>query len=412
MLRDFHDRHVIPLFSHVHPVHPPPSLDSFRYCYSLVSSRAFTVSAYHGLALCPFADMLDHANPISEDHAGPYNNVDFRSDYWVCSTCGMVDDCEHDEDDASTTERRSDRRSAATCEIVSILPILPGEEIFNNYGRLDNSALLTHYGFALEDNEFDRITWTASEVLLEFDIEWSESAERLSALIESWPSGPGEEGENALVLGCPTKPSGDSPTDSSQLFINSDAKISRPLWILLALVVNPPNRTASLSAVCASLLELDTHQTSIFGGLESKSNATIRATSRDLAGAIRWLCRRRVEASCAPELSVDDILSLAQVRRFSPSFPYTERMMIGGTNNRGQASNGISRRRTSSTRVRRIVILISHRRMIRHHRYCYRIVSECCCKNKVYLQRLQRNKNKHIEINFGAEESTILLGTE
>ena len=38
-------------------VAPTTTLDCFLHAYALVSSRAFVVDAYHGLAMCPLADM-------------------------------------------------------------------------------------------------------------------------------------------------------------------------------------------------------------------------------------------------------------------------------------------------------------------------------------------------------------------
>lgn len=36
--------------------HSPPNLQGFYQAYALVSSRAFLVDAYHGLAMVPIAD--------------------------------------------------------------------------------------------------------------------------------------------------------------------------------------------------------------------------------------------------------------------------------------------------------------------------------------------------------------------
>lgn len=37
------------------------TLDQFIHAYTLVSSRAFLVDAYHGLAMVPIADAFNHA---------------------------------------------------------------------------------------------------------------------------------------------------------------------------------------------------------------------------------------------------------------------------------------------------------------------------------------------------------------
>lgn len=255
--------------------------------------------------------MLDHANPISEDHAGPYNNIDFRSDYWVCSTCGMVDSCAHDGDDETRIQHRDSEKISSACEIVSILPILQGEEIFNNYGRLDNSALLAHYGFALEDNEFDRINWSLEEILEEFKIE-EEVEERLDDLVVMWRSTTNEREENQLVL----DESLAEERKGSRLFVNSDAKLSRPLWILVALIVMSPLRTEAVATAFDSLFQLDAFQSNAFSGLEAEltTPTMTQESNQRLVEAVGRLCRRRIEAGHRPELTVDEILALANVR--------------------------------------------------------------------------------------------------
>jgi len=52
-----------------------------------------------------------------------------------------------------------------TCEMVVNAPVAPGEEIFNTYGAsLSNSELLLRYGFMLDANDNDVLTWTTEEI--------------------------------------------------------------------------------------------------------------------------------------------------------------------------------------------------------------------------------------------------------
>jgi hypothetical protein len=52
-----------------------------------------------------------------------------------------------------------------TCEMVANAPVAPGAEIFNTYGAsLTNAELLVRYGFMLEANDNDRLTWTIEEI--------------------------------------------------------------------------------------------------------------------------------------------------------------------------------------------------------------------------------------------------------
>ncbi|KDQ61613.1 hypothetical protein JAAARDRAFT_171946 [Jaapia argillacea MUCL 33604] len=148
----------------------PISLEGFYHAYSLVSSRAFLVDAYHGLAMVPIADAFNHAQE---------NHVHLESDYDVCVICGALDECPHDEDisdangeclsasiEGQTPQMTGGVRNGQdTCEMVSNSPIPPSAEAFNTYGEgLSNAELLTSYGFILDDNEFDSVRWSLSDL--------------------------------------------------------------------------------------------------------------------------------------------------------------------------------------------------------------------------------------------------------
>jgi hypothetical protein len=52
-----------------------------------------------------------------------------------------------------------------TCEMVANAAIAPGSEIFNTYGpKLTNAELLVRYGFMLDANDNDILTWTVEEI--------------------------------------------------------------------------------------------------------------------------------------------------------------------------------------------------------------------------------------------------------
>ncbi|KAH9939052.1 SET domain-containing protein, partial [Epithele typhae] len=137
-----------------------PHLRDFLHAYSLVSSRAFLVDAYHGLSMVPLADAFNHSHD---------NHVQLASEYDVCPYCGSLSECAHDDDFSN------DHRSAAvhnipteadTVDMVTVRPIGAGEEVFNTYGAsLGNAALLARYGFILEGGETDVVTfgWPGSD---------------------------------------------------------------------------------------------------------------------------------------------------------------------------------------------------------------------------------------------------------
>jgi len=142
-----------------------PSLCGFYRSFSLVSSRAFLVDAYHGLSMVPIADAFNH---VQENH------VHLESDYNVCADCGSLDECQHDRDDNQRFGPSKDGTQSGTknngqdmyYEMVSNTYILSLTEVFNTYGDgLTNAQLLSQYGFILDMNDNDRISWTATEVL-------------------------------------------------------------------------------------------------------------------------------------------------------------------------------------------------------------------------------------------------------
>jgi hypothetical protein len=147
----------------------------FRRAYTLVSSRAFWVDAYHGLALVAVADVFNH----TEEH-----HVHLEADWEVCRICGSLNSCPHDGDEPDLVEQ--DGEFSPTSSIDSIQHsfdmvcdrAIDGEsEVFNTYnveprsqgvvvvsGGISNVELLCRYGFVLEGNGADRLQFDEEEV--------------------------------------------------------------------------------------------------------------------------------------------------------------------------------------------------------------------------------------------------------
>ncbi|KZT13317.1 SET domain-containing protein [Laetiporus sulphureus 93-53] len=156
----------------------------FLRAYSLVSSRAFLVDAYHGLAMVPIADAFNHSNE---------NQVHLESDFDVCPTCGSLAECIHDRENISSSVPSNLSPSAIpiaapspsnltrtvpirtspsvefapdTVDMVTTRPIPAHTEVFNTYGTyLGSAALLAQYGFALEGGEGDGVGWNWEELV-------------------------------------------------------------------------------------------------------------------------------------------------------------------------------------------------------------------------------------------------------
>ena len=87
----------------------------------------------------------------------------------MCTSCGSLSECPHDLEvhgDATASVPGADAADPEnTCEMVVNAPIAPGSEIFNTYGpKLTNAELLVRYGFMLDANDNDTLTWTVEEI--------------------------------------------------------------------------------------------------------------------------------------------------------------------------------------------------------------------------------------------------------
>ncbi|KAI0941027.1 hypothetical protein AcV7_003245 [Taiwanofungus camphoratus] len=254
--RAFYASTVVPLLARL-AIHS--SLSGYLHAYSLVSSRAFLVDAYHGLSMVPIADAFNHT---AENH------VHLESDFDVCPTCGSLAECPHDRDDALPTISASDELCPSpqspptlppapnTCDMVTNSPVPAHSEIFNTYGaHLTNAALLARYGFALPGNPHDAVAWTWSSLLSDDDAAASRPAppppcafaETYTRLTRAWTRSLWSLAADASSL--VFRPDLDSDSDPGLvpdgadalvLRVNADAQVSVHLWLY-----------AALRAVCA-----------------------------------------------------------------------------------------------------------------------------------------------------------------
>ena len=129
-----------------------------------------------------------------------------------------------------------------TCEMVVNAAVMPGEEVFNTYGaKLTNAELLVRYGFILDANDNDILTWTTDEV-------WDAAG---SALIDlpphRWDDDDGYAvcmeimrdwqfdagwGESELMI--------DTGPDENRnrLYMTADGVLSHKLWLAIALAAS------------------------------------------------------------------------------------------------------------------------------------------------------------------------------
>jgi hypothetical protein len=148
--------------------------------------------------------------------------------------------------------------------MVSNAPILPHTQVFNTYGeRLTNAELLARYGFALDENEHDCITWDWSDLCVfaatacgahneprgisgrsdNIAAGADEVMKLYGQVISLWPSASLEWTEVGFVYNPETNTAskvGKGYTKSAPcrpvLCLNGDGRISHHLWLYCALL--------------------------------------------------------------------------------------------------------------------------------------------------------------------------------
>jgi len=207
--------------------------------------------------------------------------------------CGSLEECPHDREDNDGLDSQPTSASAfgttiaktkspASCseahladgtyDMVSNAPILPYSEVFNTYGEnLTNGQLLVRYGFSLDENENDCITWdwgdlwtSAARALYNEPWDISGSSGRLSGgadnvmqlyaqAINLWPSESSGWTETGLVYNPKTDTASTTVTNKDEcaddskryperalydavLCLNGDGRISHHLWLYCALL--------------------------------------------------------------------------------------------------------------------------------------------------------------------------------
>lgn len=321
-LKSFYTQTILPLFLSL-PSYPPTpfaptlSLSLFLKIYSLCSSRSFHIDTFHNLALVPLADLFNH-----EDS----NSVSFVSEQWVCEDCGKFQRCQHDDVDSVGEEEGEKGEGEGeedddTCELITVVSIESGREVFNSYGTLSNARLLRDYGFMLEANLNDLIEFELEEVLLllvvggggagageEMRVRVREEWERVR---EVWYNGrlkeeEEERGDEEFVVFDSTR----------RLYIDADSRLSSSLWLLLvclfvALPKDPIRRGKFLGL--------------LGGGEGGDLQPMVMRAKKSLAEGVGKLVEMRLQSQFRPELSGGELLDLAEVRfllfpRLTPPF--------------------------------------------------------------------------------------------
>jgi len=147
------------------------------------------------------------------------------------------------EDISSSAPRADTADPENTCEMVMNSAVAPGEEIFNTYGaKLTNAELLVRYGFMLDANDNDILTWTTEEI-------WDAAGAALAdhrprrwdndagygacmEILRDWQNDAGWA-DSELVIDT------ESDENGNRLYMTADGVLSHKLWLAIALAALP-----------------------------------------------------------------------------------------------------------------------------------------------------------------------------
>ncbi|KAJ3841716.1 hypothetical protein F5878DRAFT_658263 [Lentinula raphanica] len=278
-IRNYFDEIVIPTTARCSIA--KPTFHQFAWAYSLVSSRAFLVDAYHGLSMVPIADAFNHT-------------YDHHTEYEVCPECGSLQQCPHDRDAELPLISKASNDAPVevdhTYDMVSNTAIPAYSEIFNTYGEtLSNAQLLTQYGFTLDVNENDRIMWGFDELVHLLEAEVSSASRPRKSVGFTW-----DELEAAFDKSILSESELIFEPFDTAFCINCEGRVSWQLWLVVtshvcAQVVGSADEIFDLSH---KLAQYQIQQENEEEEVNSRSSDS-GSLARDIATTIVNLCQQR-----------------------------------------------------------------------------------------------------------------------
>ncbi|KAI9614719.1 hypothetical protein H4Q26_009110 [Puccinia striiformis f. sp. tritici PST-130] len=265
------------------------SWEEFVKGYTIVSSRAFQIDNYHSLGLVPIADLYDHSDQP---------DVQLVSQDLVCDQCGSIGECVHDN---PCIGLQSQDEYLDTVELVSIHPLIGSSKptiVYNTYGNLSNSRLMTEYGFMIQGNQYDRLYFNNTEIV---DLKDDQALKTtFQALIKAGLFTSNDETDQTLVGDV------DEDSDGASLYLDSHARLSPLLWLsivfkLMTIINIRPLRSSTsrhFSSVNLLLSLISIDLVPLLNTIYSES-------------VIRFiLCRHKLSLYCLPNKSIDELLTI------------------------------------------------------------------------------------------------------
>ncbi|KAM0793633.1 hypothetical protein ACM66B_001065 [Microbotryomycetes sp. NB124-2] len=293
------------------------SLSDFCRAFSFVSSRAFIVDSFHGLALVPFADAFNHSD---------MPHVNLESDIWVCPVCGSLSECVHDNAESGAARHEpavavSTAAMVDDCLMVVTRDIEADEEIFNTYGLWSNAKLVAHYGFLLDGNANDFVSLDPAFIFRQF---WPDAGQDAASL--SRVRSCARFVRQSLLEMSPELMTRSSIVDfdvsaaslHEQMTVDADARLSLPLWTTIVLAVRRVLPDTSESGSTGTDVELvqrmwSRAEEAYESGSDSKGpQCGDEQDVSAVSAAIVELCRRHAECQKCSRNSAASILDRAE----------------------------------------------------------------------------------------------------
>lgn len=268
------------------------------------------MDAYHGLSMVPVADAFNHEQD---------NHVHLQTEFNVCPECGSLYECQHDDYGQSTQQLPSTSRGENSLllrtekdmdqyyEMVTNAVIQPHTEVFNTYGEtLTNAQLLAQYGFTLDANVNDCVTWDPYEVYESLAGRSSGDNYDLRQFLSIWNDVLETAAQDRIFESVDSElVYFHSGSASGDLHLNGDGKISHQLWTLLALPFLQGKCDVDMTSVLKILKDLLAYQV-VLENVEVSSDeveappgkgadVTVNGASHiaDLAHSVMDLCLSR-----------------------------------------------------------------------------------------------------------------------
>lgn len=202
--------------------------------------------------------------------------------------------------------------------------ISSGEEIFNTYGdKLTNAELLLRYGFALDVNENNVVSWTVPQALEVAAKSLAEvNHDLFEHILSEWTSDPTWDGSNMVVN---TAYKGTSGGGSLSLHVTADGAITHSLWVLCALTAYGSGEIGHGADVVQALSQVASAQCQLEQFVEDDVDDEVvddpLAAMDDFHLAVRFLSRRTCGVASNTEdgnqmlrKTIEVIISICQVR--------------------------------------------------------------------------------------------------